>query len=160
MFLSLTIQILQIYFSYHFSFCSAHPYLFFNPDQHTMTFIGFNINRIDGNLVDQQTGQVLEKNIISNQLWVALQRNGVPLQENFNVLTRYLVFEFMKPMFMKIMFSKCLYLHYILLYRIEKIKRLCRIVGNKDLRDPDSTYELTTDNVKKMMAIYMRFRYS
>jgi hypothetical protein len=25
--------------------------------------------------------------------------------------------------------------------------------------DPDITYELTTDNVKKMMAIYMRFRY-
>ena len=24
--------------------------------------------------------------------------------------------------------------------------------------DPDSTYELTTDNVKKIMAIYMRFR--
>ena len=24
--------------------------------------------------------------------------------------------------------------------------------------DPDETYELTTDNVKKMLAIYMRFR--
>lgn len=24
--------------------------------------------------------------------------------------------------------------------------------------DPDYTYELTTDNVKKMLAIYMRFR--
>lgn len=24
--------------------------------------------------------------------------------------------------------------------------------------DPDKTYELTTDNVKKMLAIYMRFR--
>lgn len=25
--------------------------------------------------------------------------------------------------------------------------------------DPDDTYELTTDNVKKILAIYMRFRY-
>jgi uncharacterized protein YqhQ len=25
--------------------------------------------------------------------------------------------------------------------------------------DPDPSYELTADNVKKMMAIYMRFRY-
>jgi hypothetical protein len=25
--------------------------------------------------------------------------------------------------------------------------------------DPDPTYELTTDNVKKIMAIYMRFRF-
>jgi hypothetical protein len=24
--------------------------------------------------------------------------------------------------------------------------------------DPDETYELTTDNVKKILAIYMRFR--
>lgn len=25
--------------------------------------------------------------------------------------------------------------------------------------DPDRAYELTTDNVKKIMAIHMRFRY-
>jgi hypothetical protein len=25
--------------------------------------------------------------------------------------------------------------------------------------DPDETYELTTDNVKKILAIYMRFRF-
>lgn len=29
----------------------------------------------------------------------------------------------------------------------------------KEETDPDITYELTTDNVKKMMAIYMRFRF-
>ena len=26
--------------------------------------------------------------------------------------------------------------------------------------DPDSAYELTTDNVKKILAIHMRFRYA
>jgi hypothetical protein len=27
-----------------------------------------------------------------------------------------------------------------------------------EIIDPDDTYELTTDNVKKILAIYMRFR--
>ena len=47
----------------------------------------------------------------------------------------------------------------ILLYRDEKIQRLCRVVGNDFPQDPDEAYELTTDNAKKMMAIFMRFRY-
>lgn len=32
-------------------------------------------------------------------------------------------------------------------------------MGLEDVFDPDPTYELTTDNVKKILAIYMRFRY-
>lgn len=31
-------------------------------------------------------------------------------------------------------------------------------MGVECLHDPDESYELTTDNVKKMLAIYMRFR--
>ncbi|XP_062570766.1 E3 ubiquitin-protein ligase RNF213-like isoform X2 [Saccostrea cucullata] len=108
---------------------SAHPYLFFNPDHHSLTFIGFNIDRAFRNLVDQQTGAILEKNIMSRQLWEALQRNRVPLQEDFNGLSRK-----------------------------DKIERLCSVIGNDMPQDPDDTYELTTDNVKKMLAIYMRFR--
>lgn len=45
-----------------------------------------------------------------------------------------------------------------IVFREQKIERLCRVVGNELPQDPDETYELTTDNVKKMMAIYMRFR--
>ncbi|XP_062570768.1 E3 ubiquitin-protein ligase rnf213-alpha-like isoform X2 [Saccostrea cucullata] len=108
---------------------SAHPYLFFNPDHHTMTFIGFNISKVNRNLVDNQTGQVLERKIMTPNLWDALVANCVPLQENFEDLNRY-----------------------------EKLERLCRVIGNEFPHDPDETYELTTDNVKKMMAIYMRFR--
>ena len=74
-------------------FFSAHPYLFFNPDQHTMTFIGFNINKFNRNLVDQQTGVTLVENIVSKQLWDALQRNKVPLRENFDDLTRYSIYK-------------------------------------------------------------------
>jgi hypothetical protein len=41
---------------------------------------------------------------------------------------------------------------------MEKISRLRSIMGIESNDDPDDTYELTADNVKKMMAIYMRFR--
>lgn len=33
------------------------------------------------------------------------------------------------------------------------------ILGIEFVYDLDSTYELTADNVKKMLAIYMRFRF-
>ena len=33
-------------------------------------------------------------------------------------------------------------------------------MGVQWLHDPDSAYELTTDNVKKILAIHMRFRYA
>ena len=32
-------------------------------------------------------------------------------------------------------------------------------MGVQWLHDPDRAYELTTDNVKKILAIHMRFRY-
>ena len=46
----------------------------------------------------------------------------------------------------------------IFCYRDEKIKKLCNVMGVEMAHDPDETYELTTDNVKKILAIYMRFR--
>lgn len=76
---------------YVFFECSAHPYLFFNPDQQTMTFIGFNIDKYSRSLVDQQTMVTLEKNIMSRQLWDTLRENNVPLQENFDDLSRYVL---------------------------------------------------------------------
>ena len=30
----------------------------------------------------------------------------------------------------------------------------------QDVYDPDKTYELTSDNMKKILAIHMRFRYA
>ncbi|XP_064635715.1 E3 ubiquitin-protein ligase RNF213-like isoform X3 [Lineus longissimus] len=113
---------------------SPHPYIFFNPDGQTFTFLGFNIDRRTGNLIDNQTRQILNTNIMSRQLFDALVGNGVKLTENFDTLRR-----------------------------IDKIKRLRNVMGLDDMNDanwndPDQTYELTTDNVKKMLAIYMRFR--
>ena len=45
-------------------------------------------------------------------------------------------------------------------FREEKIAQLCSVMDVKRSDDPDSAYELTTDNVKKILAIHMRFRYA
>ncbi|KAL8623379.1 hypothetical protein ACOMHN_065913 [Nucella lapillus] len=116
---------------------SPHPYIFFNPDKNTMTFLGFSVDPYTGNLTDQQTGQVLEQGIMNRQLYQALTFNRVPLNENFDDLPRE-----------------------------DRLLRLYRVLGVEDreifvnhhILDPDHTYELTTDNVKKILAIYMRFR--
>ncbi|XP_071137105.1 E3 ubiquitin-protein ligase rnf213-alpha-like [Mytilus edulis] len=119
---------------------SPHPYLFFNPDHHTMTFLGFNIEKATGNLVDDQTGESLEDKIMEptpehrhdrqRTLFNGLNSQpGVNLSENFDKLSR-----------------------------AEKIEKLCQVMGIEFPHDPDDTYELTTDNVKKILAIYMRFR--
>ncbi|XP_071172243.1 E3 ubiquitin-protein ligase RNF213-like [Mytilus edulis] len=108
---------------------SPHPYLFFNPDHHSMTFLGFNIERRSGNLIDHQTRKVLEQQIMTPELFDALEKNDVNLAENFDNLKRS-----------------------------EKIAKLCKVLGLETAHDPDETYELTTDNVKKILAIYMRFR--
>ncbi|XP_064641333.1 E3 ubiquitin-protein ligase rnf213-alpha-like isoform X2 [Lineus longissimus] len=110
---------------------SPHPYIFFNPDHHSITFLGFNIDKETGNLIDHQTKAVLKEKIMSKQLFEALNRQGVNLLENFDNLTR-----------------------------ADKITKLCTVMGNEMVHDPDETYELTTDNVKKMLAIFMRFRCS
>ncbi|WAR07202.1 R213A-like protein, partial [Mya arenaria] len=108
---------------------SPHPYLFFNSDRFTFTFLGFYIDRNTGNLVDQQTNRILEQGIMGQNLYDSLVRNQAPIREDFDTLPRD-----------------------------QKIMKLCSIMGVVFPHDPDSTYELTTDNVKKIMAIYMRFR--
>ena len=45
-------------------------------------------------------------------------------------------------------------------FREDKIGQLCSVMGVHWLHDPDRAYELTTDNVKKILAIHMRFRYA
>ena len=43
--------------------------------------------------------------------------------------------------------------------RQDMIERLCRVFGVNCSEDPDESYVLTSDNLLKMMAIHMRFRY-
>ncbi|XP_052216221.1 E3 ubiquitin-protein ligase rnf213-alpha-like isoform X4 [Dreissena polymorpha] len=111
---------------------SPHPYIFFNFDRLSFTFLGFNIDN-KGNLIDVQTGHVLERRIMRKRLMISLIENDVPLSEEASDDEDND-------------------------QRMEYIKRLCSVMGVQNIHDPDPTYELTMDNMKKILAIYMRFR--
>ncbi|XP_077411767.1 E3 ubiquitin-protein ligase rnf213-alpha-like isoform X2 [Vanacampus margaritifer] len=109
-----------------------HPYIFFNEDHSSMTFIGFELklnvqNQFDA--IDPKSGRVIKKNVMSKALFKGLQHQGVPFNIDFDSLPR-----------------------------CDKIQQLCNVLGIKNPFDPDPTYELTTDNILKMLAIHMRFR--
>ena len=40
----------------------------------------------------------------------------------------------------------------------DKLALMGRVLGIYELQNPDPTYELTPDNMKKIFAIHMRFR--
>ena len=108
---------------------SSHPYIFFNPDNHTMTFLGFHISS-KGHLVDSDNASIIiENNIIDPKLVDVLKANGVKLREDYNKLTK-----------------------------MEKIMKLARFMDTEWLTDPDPGYVLTLDNMRKILAILMRFR--
>ncbi|KAM4629855.1 E3 ubiquitin-protein ligase rnf213-alpha-like [Polymixia lowei] len=109
-----------------------HPYIFFNDDRNSMTFIGFHLqinaqNRVDA--INPLTKEVIKKNIMTRELYNGLRHQGVPFNMDFEKLPR-----------------------------AKKIEHLCNVLGIRCSKDPDETYELTTDNILKMMAIHMRFR--
>ena len=111
---------------------NPHPYIFFNPDGHTMTFLGFQISP-NGHLLDSNDQSVIIKeNIMLPQLFNTLSVNRVKLQENYNKLSK-----------------------------LEKVAKIASVVGldfGPNLTDPDPDYVLTLDNVIKILAILMRFR--
>ncbi|XP_022797655.1 E3 ubiquitin-protein ligase rnf213-alpha-like isoform X3 [Stylophora pistillata] len=107
---------------------SPHPYIFFNPDHVTMTFLGFQVDQ-DGNLLDPKTKEIIERNIISRPLRTGLHVQKVDLDNDFESYSKG-----------------------------DKIQLLCSVMGIECGYDPDESYELTGDNVKKILAIHMRFR--
>ncbi|XP_071329691.1 E3 ubiquitin-protein ligase rnf213-alpha [Trachinotus anak] len=109
-----------------------HPYIFFNDDHVSMTFIGFHLQPNEQNSVDAiepTSGRVIKKNIMTRALYEGLKLQRVPFNTDFDRLPRG-----------------------------EKIERICNVLGIQWPLDPDETYELTTDNILKMLAIHMRFR--
>ncbi|XP_070707447.1 E3 ubiquitin-protein ligase rnf213-beta [Pempheris klunzingeri] len=114
----------------------SHPYIFFNADRLSMSFLGFNVMKVRNmlNAVDPHSHKVLIENVMSLNLFSGLERQRISLTEDFDQLSRQ-----------------------------DKIKRISCVVGaRKGILDrnfdPDPTYELTADNVMKMLAIHMRFR--
>ncbi|XP_062875116.1 E3 ubiquitin-protein ligase rnf213-alpha [Trichomycterus rosablanca] len=109
-----------------------HPYIFFNDDHVSMTFIGFHLQLNEQNWVDAidpSTKRVIKKNVMTKELYEGLMLQRVPFNMNFDELPRG-----------------------------EKIERICNVLGIQWPLDPDETYELTTDNILKILAIHMRFR--
>uniref|UniRef100_A0A8C6CC37 E3 ubiquitin-protein ligase RNF213 n=1 Tax=Monodon monoceros TaxID=40151 RepID=A0A8C6CC37_MONMO len=109
-----------------------HPYVFFNSDHTSMTFIGFHFqpNQNGGvDAIDRLSGEVIKKDVMTVQLYEGLLLQRVPFNVDFDQLPRH-----------------------------EKLEKLCLALGIQWPIDPDETYELTTDNMLKILAIEMRFR--
>ncbi|XP_011788597.1 PREDICTED: E3 ubiquitin-protein ligase RNF213 [Colobus angolensis palliatus] len=109
-----------------------HPYVFFNDDHTTMTFIGFYLQPNSKGSVDainHLTRKVIKRDVMTMDLYEGLLLQRVPFNVDFDKLPR-----------------------------LEKLDWLCLTLGIHRVIDPDKTYELTTDNMLKILAIEMRFR--
>ena len=109
---------------------SSHPYLFFNEDRQTMTIMGLRVTQ-NGQLIDSSSGETLDEQIMTPDLSQSLTRQGFDLASDYNQWPKSRL-----------------------------IDALCNVMGLSfsSRGDPDLTYELTVDNVVKIMAIRMRFR--
>nr|XP_039248269.1 E3 ubiquitin-protein ligase rnf213-alpha-like isoform X1 [Styela clava] len=101
-----------------------HPFVFFNKDHVTMTFMNVKCAK-NGNILDENGIAIPD----TAKLAQDLKMQNVPLGVSFDSLKR-----------------------------IEKLRVLCQFMGISKVFDPDPTYELTTDNALKMLAVYMRLQ--
>ena len=63
-------------------FYSSHPYIFFNQDRITMTFIGFHIDR-KGNLLDPERHIIIQPNFMTRHLRTGLFVQKVDMETNY-----------------------------------------------------------------------------
>ena len=72
-------------------FCSFHPYLFFNQDHETLTFLGFNVDA-NGNLFDPDTRAIIQPGMMTSNLYQDLnrqmQRGYMTLSTDYTRLSR------------------------------------------------------------------------
>ena len=121
---------------------NPHPYIFFNDDCVTMSFFGISIDNQMNLVHPDRPSEVLEEKIMTKSLYELLrvQSRGDPIpmfNTNFDNLSKQ-----------------------------QKLRLLCRVLGAEErnqspdgaLLDPDTSYKLTSDNVKKLLAIYMRLK--
>ena len=66
---------------------SFHPYLFFNQDGESFTFVGFFVNS-QGDAIDPDTSRVIEHQIMSSKLQVGLKHQRINLSEDYRKWTR------------------------------------------------------------------------
>ena len=110
---------------------APQPYLMFNDDMTTLSFIGFHVDMKNNTLSDDK-GQVIKQNVFTNELKNELnqyiQYGQLDLNENFGDLRRE-----------------------------EKLKKLCRIFGVPEsgckVYDPNPDYDLTTVRVTFLLLL-------
>ena len=109
---------------------SPHPYIFFNQDRISITFVGFKVTRT-GDLIDPAHSRgVLERGIMTQQLYTGLQAQRVNFDDDCCNWTKDIM-----------------------------IQKILTVMGIEwGYPDPDPTYVLTVDNLIKILAIQMRFR--
>ncbi|XP_065899482.1 E3 ubiquitin-protein ligase rnf213-alpha-like isoform X2 [Dysidea avara] len=107
-----------------------HPYIFFNQDHDSLTFIGFSITE-NGDLIDPVSWNVLIRGIVSPKLSRNLRAQGVGVYGHNSDRQRTL---------------------------LEELFKVIGIDTEMLSKSPDDSYVLTPDNAKKILAILMRFR--
>ena len=96
----------------------------------SFTFVGFVVTT-HGDLCDPtQRGRVIEKSIMTQQLYTGLKAQRVDLYEDYRQWPKNVM-----------------------------IQKISTVMGIEWLHDPDPTYVLTVDNLIKILAIQMRFRF-
>ena len=107
---------------------SSHPYTFFNQDRVSITFVGFMVTS-NGDLIDPAHRGLLERAIMTQQLYTGLKHQGVNFDDDYRNWAKGVM-----------------------------IQKMSTVMGIEWPYDPDETYVLTVDNLIKILAIQMRFR--
>ena len=95
----------------------------------SITFVGF-IVRKNGDLIDPVRQVALESAIMTPRLYTGLKHNRVNFDEDYRGWSK-----------------------------AQMIEKISTVMGIGYGYDPDETYVLTVDNLIKILAIQMRFRY-
>ena len=74
-----------------FFFNSSHPYIFFNQDRVTMTFVGFHIDQ-NGNLIDPDSRVIIQPNLMSEHLRTGLFIQKVDMETNYESWSKYEIY--------------------------------------------------------------------
>ena len=84
-----------------------------------------------GDLIDPALGKVLERAIMTQQLYKGLKANNVNFEEDYQKWQKGTM-----------------------------IEKIATVIGIEFPYDPDESYVLTVDNLVKILAIQMRFRFA
>ena len=72
----------QLLFSFNTLLDSPHPYIFFNQDRMTMTFLGFLLSA-NGDLLNPVNKEILEPQLMNATLRGQLKVQGVDFDKNY-----------------------------------------------------------------------------